>query len=48
MGYIDTKDYAAMTDLVVKYLAKPDDRRPTLDSTIADRFAGTIRFTHAE
>ncbi|HVH82541.1 MAG TPA: ABC transporter substrate-binding protein, partial [Stellaceae bacterium] len=29
MGYIDPKDYEAMTDLVMKYIAKPEDKRPS-------------------
>jgi NitT/TauT family transport system substrate-binding protein len=48
MGYIDPKDYEAMTDLVMKYIAKPEDKRPTIDSMMNNKFAGTIKFTDAE
>jgi NitT/TauT family transport system substrate-binding protein len=48
MGYIDPKDYAAMTDLVMKYVAKPGDRRPAIDSMVTDKFAGTLRFSDSE
>ncbi len=48
MGYIDPKDYAAMTDLVMKYVAKPEDKRPEIDSMMTNKFAGSIKFTDAE
>jgi NitT/TauT family transport system substrate-binding protein len=48
MGYIDPKDYEAMTDLVMKYIAKPDDKRPPIDSMMTNKFAGGIKFTEAE
>jgi ABC-type nitrate/sulfonate/bicarbonate transport system substrate-binding protein len=48
MGYIDAKDYEAMTDLVMKYIAKPDDKRPSVDSMMTNKFTGGIKFTDAE
>jgi NitT/TauT family transport system substrate-binding protein len=48
MGYIDPKDYEAMTDLVMKYIAKPEDKRPSIDSMMTNKFAGGIKFTDAE
>jgi hypothetical protein len=48
MGYIDAKDYEAMTDLVMKYIAKPDDKRPTVDSMMTNKFTGGIKFSEAE
>jgi NitT/TauT family transport system substrate-binding protein len=48
MGYIDPKDYEAMTDLVMKYIAKPEDKRPAIDSMMTSKFAGKIKFTDAE
>ncbi len=48
MGYIDPKDYEAMTDLTMKYIAKPEDKRPSLDSMMTNKFTGAIKFTDAE
>lgn len=48
MGYIDPKDYEAMTDLVMKYIAKPEDKRPDVASIMTNKYAGGIKFTSAE
>jgi NitT/TauT family transport system substrate-binding protein len=48
MGYIDPKDYEAMTDLVMKYVAKPEDKRPAIDGMMTNKFAGGIKFTDTE
>jgi ABC-type nitrate/sulfonate/bicarbonate transport system substrate-binding protein len=48
MGYIDPKDYEAMTDLVMKYVAGPGDKRPDTASMMTNKFAGGIKFTDAE
>ena len=48
MGYIDPKDYEAMTDLVMKYLAKPEDKRPEVASMMTNKFSGGLKFTSAE
>jgi NitT/TauT family transport system substrate-binding protein len=48
MGYIDPADFTAQADLVMKYLAKPDDKRPDIDSMMTNKFTGTIKLTGAE
>jgi ABC-type nitrate/sulfonate/bicarbonate transport system substrate-binding protein len=48
MGYFDPKDYETQTDLVMKYLAKPDDKRPDVASMMTNRFAGQIKFSDDE
>ena len=48
MGYIDPADFAAQADLVMKYLAKPDDKRPDIDSMMTNKFTGMVKFTDAE
>ena len=48
MGYIDPKDYEAMTDLVMKYIAKPEDKRPAIDSMMTNKFTGKIKFAAPE
>jgi ABC-type nitrate/sulfonate/bicarbonate transport system substrate-binding protein len=48
MGTFDPKDYEAMTDLVMKYVARPEDKRPAIDSMMTNKFAGGIKFTDAE
>jgi ABC-type nitrate/sulfonate/bicarbonate transport system substrate-binding protein len=48
MGYIDPKDYEAMTDLVMKYIAKPEDKRPEIASIMTNKFTGRIKFSAAE
>jgi NitT/TauT family transport system substrate-binding protein len=48
MGFIDPKDYEAMTDLVMKYVAKPEDKRPAVDSMMTNKFTGGIKFSETE
>jgi ABC-type nitrate/sulfonate/bicarbonate transport system substrate-binding protein len=48
MGYIDPKDYEAMTDLVMKYIANPGEKRPDVASMMTNKFAGTVKLTDAE
>jgi NitT/TauT family transport system substrate-binding protein len=48
MGYMAPKDYEAQTDLVMKYIAKPDDKRPTVDSMMTNKYVGGIKLTDAE
>jgi len=48
MGYLDPKDYEAMTDLVMKYIANPGDKRPDIDAMMTNKFTGSIKFTDAE
>ncbi len=37
-----------MTDLVMKYIAKPDDKRPAIDSMMSNKFTGGLKFSEAE
>jgi ABC-type nitrate/sulfonate/bicarbonate transport system substrate-binding protein len=48
MGYLDPQDYAAQTDLVMKYLAKPEDKRPDVAAMMSNRFTGQVKFTADE
>ncbi|MFZ2004171.1 MAG: ABC transporter substrate-binding protein [Stellaceae bacterium] len=48
MGYFDPKDFEVQTDLVMKYLAKPDDKRPDVATMMTNKFAGQIKLTDAE
>jgi NitT/TauT family transport system substrate-binding protein len=48
MGYLDPQDYAAQTDLVMKYLAQPGDKRPEISSVMTNRFTGDIKLSAAE
>jgi NitT/TauT family transport system substrate-binding protein len=48
MGFMEPKDYDAQTDLVMKYIAKPDDKRPTVDSMMTNKYVGGIKLTDAE
>ena len=44
-GYIDPKDCAAMTDLVMNY---QHDKHPNIDAMMTNKFVGKSNFTHAE
>jgi NitT/TauT family transport system substrate-binding protein len=48
LGWIDPKNFAAETDLVMKYLAAPGDKRPDLDRMITNRFTGGVKLSAAE
>ena len=48
MGYIDPTDFTAQADLVMKYLATPDEKRPDIDSMMTNKFTGTLKLTAAE
>jgi NitT/TauT family transport system substrate-binding protein len=48
MGYIDPGDFAAQADLVMKYVAKPEDKRPDVAGMMTGKFTGGIKFTDAE
>lgn len=48
MGYIDPADFSAQADLVMKYVAKPGDKRPDLDSMMTNKFIGTVKLSSAE
>ena len=48
LGWIEPEAYQAQTDLVVQYLAKPGDKRPTMDALITNRFVGSVKFSADE
>ncbi|HEV2303790.1 MAG TPA: ABC transporter substrate-binding protein [Stellaceae bacterium] len=48
MGWIEPKAYEVQTDLVMKYLAKPGDKRPSMASMMTNRFVGSVRISAAE
>ncbi len=43
IGYQDPADYEAMTDLVMKYLAKEGDQRPEVAKMMTNRFIGDLK-----
>jgi NitT/TauT family transport system substrate-binding protein len=48
LGWIEPKAYHEQTDLVMQYLAKPGDKRPTMDDLMTNRFAGSVKFSADE
>jgi NitT/TauT family transport system substrate-binding protein len=48
MGYIEPKDYEAMTDLVMKYLAHEGDQRPDIAGMMTNHFIGGLKLSPAE
>ena len=48
MGWMEPKDYEAMTDLVMKYLAKEGDQRPDIAKMMTNRFLGDLKVSPAE
>jgi NitT/TauT family transport system substrate-binding protein len=48
LGYNAPKDYEIMTDLVMKYLAKPGDPRPEIASVMTNRFVGGVKLSPTE
>jgi NitT/TauT family transport system substrate-binding protein len=48
LGWIDPKAYETQMDLIMRYVAKPDDKRPTMDSLMTNRFAGSVKISAAE
>src|ERR1700719_658993 len=48
MGYMEPKNYEAMTDLVMKYLAHDGDQRPVVDKVMTNSFAGGLKLSPAE
>jgi hypothetical protein len=48
MGYSDPKDYETMTDLVMKYVAREDDKRPPVPDMMTNRFARGLKLPPAE
>lgn len=48
MGYADPAAIETQVDLVMKYLAKPGDKRPEVANLMTNRFAGKLSFTDDE
>ena len=48
MGYSEPKDYETMTDLVMKYIAREDDKRPVVADLMTNRFVGGLKLSPAE
>ena len=48
MGYMEPKDYQAMTDLVMKYLAHEGDPRPDIAGMMTNRFVGGLKLSPTE
>jgi len=48
MGYILPKDYEAMTDLIMKYIAREGDQRPQIASMMTNRFVGDLKLSDAK
>jgi NitT/TauT family transport system substrate-binding protein len=48
MGYMEPGDYEAMTDLVMKYLAKEGDQRPEVRKMMTNQFVGDQKPSPAE
>jgi NitT/TauT family transport system substrate-binding protein len=48
LGWIEPNAYQAQTDLVMQYLAKPGDKRPTMDELMTNRFVGSVKFSADE
>jgi ABC-type nitrate/sulfonate/bicarbonate transport system substrate-binding protein len=48
MGWIEPDAYETQTDLIMRYVAKPGDKRPTADSMMTNRFVGSVKLSEAE
>lgn len=48
LGWLDPKAYEAQTDLIMRYVAKPGDKRPTMDSMMTNRFIGSVKISGDE
>jgi NitT/TauT family transport system substrate-binding protein len=48
VGYFEPKDFEAMTDLIMKYLAREGDKRPVASEIMTNKFAGEIKLSPAE
>lgn len=48
MGYADPAEVEKQVDLVMKYLAKPVDKRPDVAKLMTNRFAGQLAFSSDE
>ncbi len=48
IGQTDEADYAYMTDMVMKYLGDPGDKRPALSDLFTNQFVGDLKLTADE
>ncbi|HEY5068030.1 MAG TPA: ABC transporter substrate-binding protein [Xanthobacteraceae bacterium] len=48
VGWIEPKAYETQTDLIMRYVAKPGDKQPTVDSLMTNRFVGSVKVSAAE
>ncbi len=48
LGYMEPHDFETITDMVMKYLAKPGDPRPDVAKLMTNRFAGAVKLSAAE
>jgi hypothetical protein len=48
LGWSDPKAYETQTDLIMRYVAKLGDKRPTTDSMMTNRFVGGVKVSAAE
>jgi NitT/TauT family transport system substrate-binding protein len=48
LGYIEPKDYEAIADVVMQYLANPGDARPDLTKLMTNQFVGGVRLSPDE
>jgi ABC-type nitrate/sulfonate/bicarbonate transport system substrate-binding protein len=48
LGYIEPKDYEAITDVVMQYLANPSDPRPDIAKLMTNKFVGDVKLSDAE
>jgi len=48
LGWMEPKAYDAQTDLIMQYVAKPGDKRPTMDSLMTNQFVGSVKISAAE
>lgn len=48
LGWIDPKAYETQTDLIMRYVAKPSDKRPAMDSLMTNHFIGSVKLSSAE
>jgi len=48
LGYIAPKDYEAIADVVMQYLANPGDQRPDVAKLMTNQFVGDVKFSPSE
>jgi NitT/TauT family transport system substrate-binding protein len=48
LGFIEPKDYEAITDVVMQYLANPGDTRPDVAKLMTNQFAGGVKLSADE